>query len=440
MAICSCEVGGRALFLEIIDKWFRRGMANSVSGTHSKRLWLFFGFALHGLSLCTASTSKNDTYAALKRVHQDWRDLQLAFAGYAVDRCNIYYPPDTSGRRRTDSSVAQTFETSTARERDDVSDPIWDPLHRPVPYIQSLPTDPFTTGAFYGYASWNIKDQTPTAALLHSPGPDRDTDLPIGILHDKISSIFAANSGRKRQGYDPTRDEWKAIRGLIEPNLYDPTNGAISSGDLIQYLNSQQRPYVHTAGGTRWDLQTTSVVNVQVRRRELAGNTEGQIKLPQRVAAFVQESRLLDESGRLNAASIHRVQNRLHRSFADFFEAPRPLTSAEAAVLGTWMRDEPRWWDAFANPQQSAGVVKLGTSELEAILPLYGKSRLLLQASERWHPGGNSSRAEEEEFRSTLRHFEQSDLGTAHLVHIALELLRLSIALEHSLESEGASR
>lgn len=101
-------------------------------------------------------------------------------------------------------------------------------LTTPVPYLSSLPPDPFLPAAepealmppggrkTYRYSSYPIPPDPATVWSLASNGPDllNDTD---GVYRGYTPALFF--------GGDPLLHDW---------TLYDPTNGTVSRGDLFR--------------------------------------------------------------------------------------------------------------------------------------------------------------------------------------------------------------
>jgi len=89
------------------------------------------------------------------------------------------------------------------------------PLTTPVAYIATIPEDPFrknsklyqSTTNNYDYSSYG-PEKCQTDWLLHGLGPDTDEDIAVG-------------------GYGPKTSD------LFKKLLYNPSNGIISSGDVI---------------------------------------------------------------------------------------------------------------------------------------------------------------------------------------------------------------
>jgi hypothetical protein len=145
---------------------------------------------------------------ALDRVERDWNDLRMACMNYGLDRCGVYYPPDTAERRKEEPGFPLTFEFDgdfitrrpTGKKQEPVS--FWFPLTTPIAFVREIPLDPFHPGHRYGYTCWNLHDSYPVLAFFYSPGPDRKTDLPLSELRERIERYF---QGRPRLIWFPSR-------------------------------------------------------------------------------------------------------------------------------------------------------------------------------------------------------------------------------------------
>jgi type II secretion system protein G len=107
------------------------------------------------------------------------------------------------------------------------------PLTTPVAYLGSLPVDPFLPNEpepmmppegrkTYRYTSYPIPPDPAKFWSLASNGPDLKCDT-WGLYHGYTAGLF--------YGGDPLLPDWA---------LYDPTNGAISRGDLFRALDFSQ--------------------------------------------------------------------------------------------------------------------------------------------------------------------------------------------------------
>ena len=149
----------------------------------------------------------------VSRVSADMRTCALAVEAYAVD--NNAYPEDIYAPRYLGGTDWQT----------------WRQLTTPVAYITAIARDPFCTrptrfhDAPYPY-EYGAQSNRPTPSqqlgyavsgvywVFCSVGPDGDTDYDWGTAGDVAA------------GY--------SLRNQITDWTYDPTNGSVSSGDVIR--------------------------------------------------------------------------------------------------------------------------------------------------------------------------------------------------------------
>jgi hypothetical protein len=182
----------------------------------------------------------------LERVREDFTLIHRGLSEFGVDIAGIH-PPDTSMRREKNPSVPLTFEWEpgyayrVGRAKGvgsippSVDSPLYNCLTTPVPYVEaSHLRDPFRWGATYGYASWNWQhDDLPTLAIVHSPGPDGRDDRSIVELQREVRALLVS---RKAAGVDENvAPPAEALRDMVVKDLYDPTNGVRSRGDLIMF-------------------------------------------------------------------------------------------------------------------------------------------------------------------------------------------------------------
>jgi prepilin-type N-terminal cleavage/methylation domain-containing protein len=143
------------------------------------------------------------TRSKVARVKSDLRTLALAIESYATD--NTSYPP---------SPVLLGPRFRRFR-----------PLTSPIAYITEIPRDPFKSidsqgsgrwrTGLYGYGAMPLDNASRWA--LSSDGPDRlDDTNPIRFYPGYSPALFAG----ELEGFNY--------------KLYDPTNGAISRGDIFR--------------------------------------------------------------------------------------------------------------------------------------------------------------------------------------------------------------
>lgn len=339
----------------------------------------------------------------LRTVQEDFRQLTTASISYAIDRCGIYMPPDTSWRRIADASVPLTFETDPAYL--DLSPEIttgrpnimWHPLTTPVSYMAKLPTDPFRPGQPYGYFCFDGYpdhwDKMPVGGVFHSPGPNRKDDLDLAALLVEIKNDPYLQS--YRAGSTPIGR--RLIASKIAPFTYDPTNGAMSSGDIVLLLifNNREFGTFHPVSDYREsalpgkgseELLYASVnpsVNLPPRPAPAAAST-GTVSVPKR---FVDNMLLIgmdlaDPAFARRGEALEAAGNRLGVYFSPFFADPPDIAIRPQQSLD-WQASQ--WWEAMdliCDSSYDGPRVEIPRENLRAVLPLVGKSIVVLAVME----------------------------------------------------------
>lgn len=182
----------------------------------------------------------------LERVRADFALIHEGLSMYGLDIAGLV-PPDTSLRRESDPSVPLTFEwesgyayrvgkaKSPGSIPPSADSPLYNSLTTPVRYVNPEQLrDPFRRGAQYGYASWNWNhDGFQPLSIVQSPGPDGRDDRDIADLRREVGELLAARKAASRDGNEDVR--FDELLDLVAGDLYDPTNGARSRGDLIMF-------------------------------------------------------------------------------------------------------------------------------------------------------------------------------------------------------------
>jgi hypothetical protein len=346
----------------------------------------------------------------LGRVRADFDMLAKAINGYGIDRCGGYMPPDTSERRKTDPATPLTFELQVGyMEKKPVGTDhkpreFWCPLTSPVAYAATIPRDPFSDGP-YGYTCWNFHDGYMPVGVVHSPGPDGRADWPPETIRADFERLFRVSRGQQFGGGLPS--EAAVIRRMVQAHLYDPTNGTRGGGDLVAVISSYgmtgwiTRP--SPPDGSRLDdseipatfadpATSDSVAPGWIpgdpmppaQHAEAYIAREREVRLPVALLNFIGEADLrASGSMSLDLARLDPQRARLGRDFAGFFEHPRLLDRAEELSLAGWQATQPLWWqpmERMANSPQLNFNYSLSAAHLYNLMPLYGKSQLLLAA------------------------------------------------------------
>jgi prepilin-type N-terminal cleavage/methylation domain-containing protein len=150
------------------------------------------------------------TRAKISRAKNDMRTLKTGLEAYAVE--NNAYIPDLFGY-----GMWQT----------------WAALTTPISYLTSIPPSPFKIRNYMGvynnygqepfdYGNYDAQNGRPAREyairyIILCPGPDEDSDFP---WYDSVIEV------------DQQRD-FADISGNAVNAMYDPTNGTVSSGDVL---------------------------------------------------------------------------------------------------------------------------------------------------------------------------------------------------------------
>ncbi len=155
------------------------------------------------------------TRSKVSRVRADMRSLETALESYAVDWNR--YPVIVA---HLAGSNVQSFEQRLA------------PLTSPVAYITTLPGDPFPRGAFDGSF---FPDQRKDIYAYNTSdfGPGRLT-APGSSLGQLSWSLLSGGPDNNIQFPYYAYTEPFVSTGRYILFVYDPTNGAISDGDIVR--------------------------------------------------------------------------------------------------------------------------------------------------------------------------------------------------------------
>lgn len=177
---------------------------------------------LVGLGLYSTQSLINRT--KVSRVQEEQRAISRALQNYMLDYTTL--PPSKTGLRS---------------------------LTRPTAYLGSVPRDPFQ-GEQGGYL-YLMPDSHEVAALIISPGPDGDFDLPeelwrFAATKDIKSDLIPVKKSRMAEfsglaGFNAPGEQQKATGGLTETEAailstylrlgrYDPSKG--EDGDIITVI------------------------------------------------------------------------------------------------------------------------------------------------------------------------------------------------------------
>lgn len=345
------------------------------------------------------------TRSALRKVEKDWLELRKSIYGYGMDRCGVYFPPDTSVRRRTDPKAQLTWELSPEFLKKlgpaDSPGEFYGPLTTPIAYAPSIPRDPFRPDRFYDYTCWNFHNKVPTFFIMHSPGPDRFDDLPLAELRDDFGEYLES-----RRGAFTEAEDRGVLLAMTIPYMYDPTNGLRSRGDLFALDESHgvYSPFTRDELWTNAPLPSVPISGVppnldakwqpgdempkpttlaESMRRKASRHVPANFESIGREMGLL--IRKLHTEPQMRYEALAPVQNRLGIGFEEFFRHPRPLTKSEQQYLASWKGAVPAWWHLMDPPSfadLSNSTYFFPAECLYTLLPYYGKSQLLLAADD----------------------------------------------------------
>ena len=367
-----------------------------------------FSVLVISAALETPNKKEMEIREKLKKVQTDWQALEDAIYSYEIDRCGIYKPPDTMPRRRLYPDTFLTFETEPEFIN---NQPVGahhiafienDPLTTPIAYIDKIPMDPFNPGHYYGYTCWTIFDLVYELALFHSPGPDGKTDLSLITLREKLDPYFQKRSKQVVMNtMELTGEEKTMVKNIITPHLYDPTNGLVSQGDLILWLDlhgefgskgdtwadspaSDDDIYNKVLNGfpqkKTWDNQPTHMKEFMSQREKVKVPTS-MLKVFHEAGITLQKE--LTSGERPLLKPVFPLYNHIKQNYKGFFKSPGSLSKAELESLQDWKKTSPQWWNALAIDTQGRTTGEIyPTGSLTPLLPVYGKSMLLWAGEE----------------------------------------------------------
>jgi hypothetical protein len=395
--------------------------------------------------------NNRSTRTKLDKVESDWKMLVSAMDAQAMDWCGIWFPADTLDRRKTDPNFPLTFECSyvytTTRQAEEQKQGInglwrygWNPLTTPVAYCKAIPEDPFNPGNYYGYTTWikqSCIDNTGHLcpyAILYSRGPDQITNIPLIKLRTIIDDHF------KLFGY-PNQLAAKDFRFLsktITPILYDPTNGTYSSGDLIWFIEIDNPYGWRRDKDLKWHItafspDTEALLRYSYDTAVKLNPEKDDISIPISFYNLVKSIGIFsnDHPLVLIDGSLDGVRNHLGRNYASFFVHPRQLTEQEKAELDTWKISAPEWWNAMDKftPINTNNSGSLHSQIIYPLMPLFGKSQLLLAADE-W---GQNKKDQALQRVRDLQYLVNHMYFPTSEERIQKELNRLAIELEYKI-------
>jgi hypothetical protein len=360
------------------------------------------------------------TRLKLNRVDKDWQTLAAAMDALAIDHGGWFLPSDTLWRRMDWPEAPLTFETqpvSDPRIRQTVvMESRTFPLTTPVAYVAALPPDPFAPGAPYGYT--RLLEEGLGLAILHSPGPDGDIDLPLPALRAAITATVDASKDRWDRHLNARQQG--LIRRLVDPRLYDPTNGMISDGDLFFFhaidnagydralkrnvgndygwQHRADTPWKHASPPTMTDAETAALIesaqptpqlNVWLEGVNSRTSDEDLLLVPACVLLPMYSlgvDRL--DSAPIFDPTMEAIGNRLGREFPGFFAKPGPLSYDQVQRLDRWRTETPKWWFEVEGTTRAhyantlITVRTLPPDKALTALRYFGKSQLLLAAQD----------------------------------------------------------
>lgn len=159
------------------------------------------------------------TRSKVSRMKADMRSMATAVEAYYVDNNKYPWPAGEDGVTLPSSGGVEVFETKLPVE-----------LTSPVSYITSLPRDIF-----------NSTIDPDESKLLHY-GPRYYQFITEGNtteFDEYVEELFGSSGTIQyfmlSHGPDKDHDSPDLTENPLGPALYDPTNGTISSGDIIYW-------------------------------------------------------------------------------------------------------------------------------------------------------------------------------------------------------------
>jgi len=283
-------------------------------------------------------------------------EVRTATVSYGVDRCGVFMPPDTLGVTTSSAgTTGLTLLTDNAwmqRQLTEAgySSTHWHALTTPVAYLGRIPHDPFAPRNPIGYIAppFARDGGLPFLAAVRSVGPNGTEDVDLGLFRERLLPLV---EHRSLSMAEPLPDEMGPyVAAMIEellPNIYDPTNGTFSHGDLIRVFDTQRVLFDSqwTSDPQLWRISAEGVApdfsldHIEAVSRPITGalaattNWEGRTFLAPLFEMETEELTTLIESNR----------GRLGE-FAHALQTPRPLDPTEALGVMEWSQDNADWW------------------------------------------------------------------------------------------------
>jgi len=336
----------------------------------------------------------------LEQVAKDWEEIRVGTWNYGMDRCGMYFPADTQKQWKFDPDTPLTFGgMDTTRN--------WDGFTTPLAYIKKEPLyDPFRNGKqMYGYTCWTMHHVGANFFILHSPGPDKITQLSLDQFRKWMEPYQTVRIPEQDDWSRLSEPERAMLRDYVTPYCYDPSNGLTSKGDLIQimdYWGNNDTTHIFGFGYKNWyqypSLKNPSLYDSttarlpldyywdqRVHKLTVEMPTPKTIQLP---LWFIQQ---MESAGiNLNPSKEEAVKQNfqlqeisqsyfgaLHRAILE----SRALDEGESGKLWDLKRRHPEWWNAVSKPIISGKNYETRTySKDSVIIPftLYLESQFIL--------------------------------------------------------------
>jgi len=305
---------------------------------------------------------RDDAFAQMDLVVDQ---VNKALYGLAVDNCGYYLPPDSAALL---DEVPPDYPLSFAIGPTDIKYrhrrkaekprlyPDWYCLTSPVAYSETLPMDPFAPGEPLGYCAQETLIINFLGAI-RSVGPDGDRDLDMVELRRRFQPyIFDGAKPEDKYQYSPWNDEQRmahmrrSVREVVDPAMYDPTNGVDSSGDLIVVYLTFEPVYGWKLPNTGWNDPpaigpTSSGPTIPEAIEHEPGSGLRRVFWTSSIEPLLRRFES-DPAGW--AAQVDATKNRLQGDFGDVLIAPRALNPRELTSLESW-RKEPDSWCAVTD-------------------------------------------------------------------------------------------
>jgi type II secretion system protein G len=160
------------------------------------------------------------TRSKVSRVKADMRSLATAIESYRIDNNAYAWPANDAGERQVAPPYTEVFETMLTPD-----------LTTPIAYMTALPRDVFNINKGNGEAQFFHYGTKPYLAFVESGD--------VSEFDDYTTELVGSNSAIQyfmlSHGPDKDHDSPDLSENPLGAALYDPTNGTVSSGDVVYW-------------------------------------------------------------------------------------------------------------------------------------------------------------------------------------------------------------